>query len=77
MQNIAFSVYTLDKILAESIKVSEKLILKYSASITLFQSFMIEVFKEADILRNDNLQTSRVKWGGRGAESSIQTTRHC
>ena len=46
--------------------------MKYPPAITLFQSFMIDYFKEAEILQNENTLSSRIKLGAQKGQSRLQ-----
>lgn len=50
--------FSFDKILTVSTKINDKLCVKYLSAIFQFISYMIEVFKEAEILENENIQIS-------------------
>ena len=72
MVKLATCICEFDKILVESTCGQDKLIMKYPPAITLFQSFMIDCFKEAEILQNENTLSSRIKLGAQKGQSRLQ-----
>ena len=58
-KKLAEAICTCNKVLTASQKVDDKLIVKYPPAISHFISYIIEIFKEAEILENKNIQSSK------------------
>ena len=74
IENLAESICDFNSILAESAKAINKLKIKirYPPAITTFQSFVIQVFKEAEIQITKNLLSTRVTFGSKKGQVRIQ-----
>ena len=72
IQNLAEAICTFDKILSDSAKVADKIQAAYPQAITLFQSFMIEVYKECEVVEMENIHSSRIKCGGQKGNTRLQ-----
>lgn len=63
MDKLTDSICRFDKFLQESNSAEDKQRLRYLPPITNFMTYMIKVYKEAEIAVNGNLHASRVKLG--------------
>ena len=71
-KKLAEAICTFDKILTTSQKVDDKLIVKYPPAISHFISYMIEIFKEAEIVDNENIQSTKGKLVSQKGQSCLQ-----
>ena len=63
MEKLAESICTFDNILSLSSQAVDKIAVKFPLVIITFRSFMINVYKEAEIETAENLISTRVKLG--------------
>ena len=72
MKNITESICEFDSILMKSLRARNNVRIKYPLQTTIFQTFMIAVYKEAKIAENQKIQSSRTKIGSQKGQAILQ-----